>query len=361
MWLAVNGRQDDTTTSPSAESTLERSLTVAAVSVSALAAVVVSVGLACRRRRANRKLALLSRAGLAASMTTLPGTLEAPEDVCANMTTVSKSDLLPTKRSEYEATTTTTISITCSMTSRQQWQESVSTKIRSKKSHREGGAQSYGPNEDPSKKKKSKQVNAAKAYLHEERPATEGLDACSSATSHERVPPEDTFTNSSMLDMNLKCPNKKPPHGSKPSTEKLQLPTKNRNLLDEFETDSNVHLTTPQSDKSSSIAPNQDNDFITNDEFEYDDFIPEVAGSYFAMDTPGYMLTWSQRQNWTKCINHFLNCTCFSAVWNFLLNDKQIPNISLHKDLVSRPQKHSDLLINYKKQVFLISHKVKMK
>lgn len=268
----------------------------AVVAVSALAAVVLCVGLACRRR-ANRKLALLGKAGLAASMTSLPGTLAAPEDVCANTMIVSKSDLLPTKRSAYEATssrptTTTTISITCSMTSRQQ---STSTKIRSKKGQREG-AQSYGPYEDPSKKKKSIPVND-KAYLHEERPVTEGQDTPSSATSHDCVPSQGKFTNSSKLDMNLKCSNKEPPHESKPSKENLQLSTKNRNLLDEFETDSNVHLTTPQSDKSSSIAPNQDNDFITNDEFEYDDFIPEVAGSYFAMDTQGYMLTWSNRQN----------------------------------------------------------------
>lgn len=264
---------------------------MAAVALSALA-IIVSVGLACRRR-ANRKLAILGKADLSASITSLPETLEAPEAVCENTKTVSRSDLLRTKRSEYEATTTTT----CSMTSQQHWQESMSTRARSKKGQRRG-VPNYDPYEDPPKKKKSKPVND-KAYLHEERPATEGRDTSSSATTHDYVPPQDKSTNSSKLDMNLKCSNKEPPpYELKPSKEKLQLSTKSTNVLEEFERENiQAHLTTPQSDKSSLITPNQDDDFITNDEFEYDDFIPEVAGSYFATDTPGYTLTWSNRQN----------------------------------------------------------------
>lgn len=61
-----------------------------------------------------------------------------------------------------------------------------------------------------------------------------------------------------------------------------------------------LEATSPQSDASSLILPqkdpaNQDADFITNDEFEYDDYIPELPGSYLTMDQPGYTLTWSKQ------------------------------------------------------------------
>lgn len=63
--------------------------------------------------------------------------------------------------------------------------------------------------------------------------------------------------------------------------------------IDEFCAD----LTTPLSDKSSLIVPDEDSDFITNNDFEYDDFIPELPGSYLDMDTSRYTLTWSKRKN----------------------------------------------------------------
>ena len=39
-------------------------------------------------------------------------------------------------------------------------------------------------------------------------------------------------------------------------------------------------------------------DFITNDDFEYDDYVPQLPGSYFTMDPQAYTLTWSQQQPW---------------------------------------------------------------
>lgn len=36
-------------------------------------------------------------------------------------------------------------------------------------------------------------------------------------------------------------------------------------------------------------------DFITTDEFEYDDYVSHLPGSYFTMDPQAYTLTWSQQ------------------------------------------------------------------
>lgn len=41
-------------------------------------------------------------------------------------------------------------------------------------------------------------------------------------------------------------------------------------------------------------------DFITTDEFEYDDYVSQLPGSYFTMDPTAYTLTWSQHPPWAS-------------------------------------------------------------
>lgn len=41
-------------------------------------------------------------------------------------------------------------------------------------------------------------------------------------------------------------------------------------------------------------------DFITTDEFEYDDYVSQLPGSYFTMDPHAYTLTWSQHPPWAS-------------------------------------------------------------
>jgi len=43
-----------------------------------------------------------------------------------------------------------------------------------------------------------------------------------------------------------------------------------------------------------SISRDSPCDFISNDDFEYDDYVPQLPGSYFNMDPHAYTLTWSQ-------------------------------------------------------------------
>jgi hypothetical protein len=39
-------------------------------------------------------------------------------------------------------------------------------------------------------------------------------------------------------------------------------------------------------------------DIALDGEMEYDDYIPDLPGSYFNMDPHAYTLTWSQQQPW---------------------------------------------------------------
>ena len=49
-----------------------------------------------------------------------------------------------------------------------------------------------------------------------------------------------------------------------------------------------------------SQATTPSGEFVTNEDFEYDDYVPTLPGSYFTMDPHAYQLTWSQQPPWAK-------------------------------------------------------------
>lgn len=147
-------------------------------------------------------------------------------------------------------------------------------------------------------------------YLHEKRPPVEGRDAPSlQKSSLEDFPRNNSPTSpETQAASNFVHKSKPSPSGTEDVLSRIQHRGRNANFkdleLDNLKTKDPeerdvLEVTTPQSDASSFILPqkdsaNQDLDFITNDEFEYDDYIPELPGSYLTMDQPGYTLTWSK-------------------------------------------------------------------
>lgn len=146
-------------------------------------------------------------------------------------------------------------------------------------------------------------------YLHEKRPPVEGRDAPSlQKTSLEDFSRINSPTASETQDNNFVHKSKPSPSGTEDVLSRIQHRERDANFQElelnnlktkEPEERDVLEVMTPQSDASSLILPqkdpaNQDLDFITNDEFEYDDYIPELPGSYLTMDQPGYTLTWSK-------------------------------------------------------------------